>query len=116
MSRIELTDNMIPAKATHPGSLLKSEMQERNLSIKELSQSCDISEYILNKIIKNQRNITIDVAVELEKIFNIDTDFWLKLQYNYEKDMLKISKKNEVENSSLPKNIKNRILTNMNLL
>ncbi|MCD4794086.1 MAG: HigA family addiction module antidote protein [Bacteroidales bacterium] len=114
--KFELTDNIIPGKATHPGVLLKQELEYKQISVKEFAINSQISENSIKKIINGKEYITIDIALKLETILNIDTDFWLQLQYNYEKDLLKIKKKTEIEKSNLPKNIQKRILTSMNLL
>lgn len=114
--RYELTENIIPGKATHPGELLKQELDYKQISIEEFAVTSQISENTIKKIITGKEYITIDIALKLETTLNIDTDFWLQLQYNYEKDLLKIKKKTEIEKSNLPKNIQKRILTSMNLL
>ena len=116
MDNYELTDNMVPAKATHPGELLLQELEFNNISVEHFVIKSQISENTINNIIHKKEDLTIDIALKLEKAIGINTDYWLQLQYNYEKDALKIKKKTEIEKSILPKNIQKRILASMNLL
>jgi len=84
----------IPHSATHPGIILKNELSSREISQKDFAQSVDMQVTMLNEIIKGKRAITADIAVLLEKALDIQADFWLTLQSQFELDEARIKEKN----------------------
>lgn len=84
----------IPFKATHPGTLLKDELEVRNLSQIEFAIDIDESKTVLNEIIKGKRSITADLALKLETVLNIPADYWLNFQTQYDLDVARIKEKN----------------------
>lgn len=83
-----------PHSATHPGTILKNELDSRGISQKEFAQSIDMQVTMLNEIIKGKRTLTADVAVVLEKALDIPADFWVNLQAQYDLDEARIKEKN----------------------
>jgi HTH-type transcriptional regulator/antitoxin HigA len=61
----------IPFKATHPGSILKDELDYRGISQKEFAQDIGMQKTMLNEIIKGKRAITAEIALSLEKSLEI---------------------------------------------
>lgn len=49
-----------------------------------LAELMDTSYEKIWEIIKNERNITLEEAIQLSIIFNTDTSFWVKLQELHE--------------------------------
>lgn len=86
--------NQIPYKATHPGEVLKDELEARNINQKDFAVELDIHKTILNEIIKGKRSITADVALLLEKSLEISADYWLRFQSQYELDLARIKDRN----------------------
>ena len=83
-----------PHTATHPGVILKNELDSRNISQKEFAQSIDMQVTMLNEIIKEKRTVTADIALALEKALDIPADFWVNLQALYDLDEARIKEKN----------------------
>lgn len=89
------TKNLIPASATHPGTLLADEMEANEYSQIDFAKLIDIKRSQLNEIIKGKRNINADLALLLEKALGIDADFWMEAQKNYDLDKARIEAKNK---------------------
>lgn len=83
----------IPFEATHPGSLIKDEIEARGLSQKDLAQELDVLPSFLNEIIRGKRPVTADFAVLLETALEIKADYWMRLQSQFEIDKARIKDK-----------------------
>ena len=89
------TKEIIPFEATHPGILIKDELDARDeINQKELAKKMGVKASFLNEIIKGKRPVTADIAVVLENILGIHADYWMKFQSQYEIDKARIKKKN----------------------
>ena len=88
-------NNILPFKATHPGILIKDELDARpELKQKDLAVELGVKASFLNEIIKGKRPVTANLAILLEKIFKIPADYWMKFQSQYEIDKARIKEKN----------------------
>jgi HTH-type transcriptional regulator/antitoxin HigA len=89
-----MSTQITPHSATHPGIILKNELDSRGVSQKEFAQSIDMQTTMLNEIIKGKRSITADIALLLEKALDIPADFWVNLQSQCDLDEARIKEKN----------------------
>jgi len=88
------TKEIIPFKATHPGLLIKDELDVRDeINQRELAKKMGVKASFLNEIIKGKRPVTADIAVVLESILEISADYWMRFQSQYEIDKARIKKK-----------------------
>lgn len=88
-------NNILPFEATHPGILIKDELDARSdLKQKDLAKGLGVKASFLNEIIKGKRPVTADLAILLEKILEIPADYWMKFQSQYEIDKARIKEKN----------------------
>lgn len=86
---------LTPAKATHPGVLIKDELDATpDLNQRILAKELDVKPSFLNEIIKGKRPVTADIAILLEKILGISADYWMKFQSQYEIDKARVKEKN----------------------
>lgn len=77
-----LPKNRMP---THPGEmLLKEFLEPMNMTQKEFSQHIGWTYARLNEIINGKRGITADSALTLGDAFQMEPDFWMNLQKNWE--------------------------------
>ena len=89
------TNTLIPFEATHPGILIKDELEVRHdITQKDLAVLLGVQPSFLNEIIKGKRPVTADIAILLEKSLGIPADYWMKFQSQYEIDCAKIKEKN----------------------
>lgn len=87
--------NILPFEATHPGVLIKDELDARpDLKQKDLAKELGVKASFLNEIIKGKRPVTADIAILLENILEIPADYWMKFQSQYEIDKARIKEKN----------------------
>ncbi|MDA3882515.1 MAG: HigA family addiction module antitoxin [Bacteroidales bacterium] len=108
-------NNIVPFEATHPGILIKDELDSRtDLNQKDLAKELGVKASFLNEIIKGKRPVTADIAVLLEKVLEIPADYWMKFQSQYEIDKARIKEKNitRLKNIELWKVIKEYVPVN----
>ncbi|NEN25317.1 HigA family addiction module antidote protein [Cryomorpha ignava] len=92
---METNKILIPAQATHPGVLIKDELDATpQLTQKILAMELGVQPSFLNEIIKGKRPVTADIAILLEKILGISADYWMKFQSQYEIDKARVKQKN----------------------
>ena len=87
-------NEIIPFEATHPGELLKDELDARKINQKDFAVEIGMQKTMLNEIIKGKRPVTAETALLLEKALGISADYWLRFQYRYELDVARIKEKN----------------------
>lgn len=75
--------NIIPAYATHPGSVLKSELRARGIKQKDFAQAIGMPAPNLSELIKGKRHVTEAVAIKLEEALGIPFLTWMNLQSRY---------------------------------
>ena len=89
------TTALLPFEATHPGTLIKDELEVRDdLTQKELATLLGVKPSFLNEIIKGKRPVTADIALLLQNVLGIEAEYWMKFQSQYEIDRAKIKEKN----------------------
>ncbi len=82
---------LTPFEATHPGEMIKDELKERGMTQKQLAAETGIKPSVLSETINGKRSISLNMAVALEKAFDIPADFWMNLQTNYDLDSANIA-------------------------
>lgn len=81
----DLQINNIELLISHPGEVLKCELDERCMSQKELADVIGKATPVINDIIKGKRDINVEIAILLEAVFeNIKAETWLNLQNQYD--------------------------------
>ena len=69
---------------SHPGRLLKRELNARGLSANRLALELGVPSGRIVDILNGRRAITADTAVRLGRYFGNGGQFWLDLQGRYE--------------------------------
>lgn len=72
----------------HPGETIKEILEERNISQQELSLRTGVSAKHISTVLGGEKNISVSFAKKLEYAFNIDAEFWMNLQNQYDKEIL----------------------------
>ncbi|TCO10850.1 HigA family addiction module antitoxin [Natronoflexus pectinivorans] len=107
--------SIVPHKATHPGTLIKDELEARpELKQKDLAKEIGVKASFLNEIIKGNRPITADIAILLEEALEIPADYWMKFQSQFEIDKARVKEKNinRIKNREIWKVIKEYVPVN----
>lgn len=86
---------------SHPGEVLKEEIDERNMNQVELAKRCGLSEKHISSVINGKKAISVSFAKKLEYVLEIDSTFWLNLQMNYDNEVYDIKEKSEVCESEI---------------
>ncbi len=78
-----IANNLEPSEPTHPGELLKEEIEYRGISQKKLAQEIGISYKVLNDILNCRRPVTTNTALLVEAALGIPAHFLTGLQMDY---------------------------------
>lgn len=68
---------------THPGEVLKDELEERGISQRKFAESIGMGYSVLNEILNGKRPVTTTSALMFEAALDIPADSLLKLQMKY---------------------------------
>jgi addiction module HigA family antidote len=88
-----IANNLTPFKPTHPGSLLKDELEYRNISQSQFSKKMGLANTAFNEILNGKRSITTDFALLMEAALNIPAYILIGLQADYNLQVAKNNKK-----------------------
>jgi addiction module HigA family antidote len=69
---------------SHPGSLIKSDIDALGLSVVEVAKALGISRQQLHSVIAGRAGVTPEMAVRLEKALGSTADTWLRMQMNFD--------------------------------
>jgi len=69
---------------THPGDILKEELDERSISLNKLSRDIRIPLSRVSLIVNGKRAVTADTALRLARYFGTSPQLWMNLQIAYD--------------------------------
>lgn len=69
---------------SHPGRLIKADLDELGLSVVAAAMALGISRQQLHSVIAGRAGITPEMAVRLEKALGSTADTWLRMQMNHD--------------------------------
>ena len=81
---------------THPGDVLKEELESRNISQKKFSEVLGVPYTQLNEILNGKRSVTTDFALMVEAALGINPELLVNMQTRYNMSLSK-QKKSLVE-------------------
>ena len=95
----------------HPGETLKEVMEDRNMSQQELAYRTGVTPKHISTVLNGEKNITSSFAKKLEYAFNIDAEFWMNLQADYDNELLEFDELHNIstEDISIFKKLKDEI-------
>ena len=94
-----MTNNMRPI---HPGEILREEMEELNLSARQLAAALHVPTNRMTGILNEQRAVTADTALRLARFFGTTPEFWLNLQSAYELRRIRFEKGEKISREVHP--------------
>lgn len=77
---------------THPGEVLKEEIESRSISQKRYSELTGVSYTMLNEILNGKRPVTTDFALLVEASLGINPQMLINMQTRYN---MALSRKNK---------------------
>ena len=87
-----IANNLKPYKPTHPGEVLKDELEFRGISQRGLAKKMGISYSALNEVLNGKRALNHELAMMMEAALDVDAAPLLAMQNEY--DML-MAERNE---------------------
>ena len=84
-----IANNLMPFEPTHPGELIRDELEERNLTQAKLAEQIGVSPSLLNEVINGKRGVNTELALLLDAALGISADIWIKLQADYNMQIAK---------------------------
>jgi addiction module HigA family antidote len=86
-----------------PGEILMEDfMEPLGISINKLSRDIGVPPNRISEIVNGKRSITVDTALRLQRYFNVEAQFWLNLQGEYDLRMTKRKIWDELERRIIP--------------
>ncbi|MDE6513447.1 MAG: HigA family addiction module antidote protein [Muribaculaceae bacterium] len=79
-----MIDNKFGAYPTHPGELLKDEIEYRKISQRKLAADIGMSHTALNEILNGKRSVSTTTAYLIEAALDIPAAMLLKMQMMYD--------------------------------
>ena len=79
-----VANNLKPFEPTHPGELLKEEIECRHISQKQLAADMGVSYTVLNDIVNGKRSVNIKFALLCEAALGIPAHILTGLQAEYD--------------------------------
>ena len=75
---------MIKTVTTHPGEILKDELEARDMSVNRFALEIGVPATRIGAIVKSQRAVTTETALRLAAYFGGSAKVWLGLQADYD--------------------------------
>lgn len=87
---------------THPGRLLKRELEARGLSSNRLALALGVPSGRITDIVNGRRSISAETAVRLGRYFGNPPRFWLELQSQYDIALVERNRGTEIDRQVQP--------------
>ena len=84
-----IANNLTPFEPTHPGELIRDELQSIGMTQSKLAERIGVSPSLLNEVINGKRPVNTELALLLEASIGVPADIWLNLQSEYNMQMAK---------------------------
>lgn len=79
-----IANNIEPFEPTHPGELLKDEIECRNISQRKLAADMGVSYTVLNDIVNGKRSVNTKFALLCEAALGVPAHILMNLQADYD--------------------------------
>ena len=94
-----------------PGEILREDfMEPLGISINQLSRDLSVPPNRISEIVNGKRSITADTALRLERYFNVEAQFWLNLQNEYDLRIIKRKIGSDIERRIIPVKTDERLI------
>lgn len=79
-----IANNLEPFEPTHPGELLKDEIECRHISQRQLAADMGVSYTVLNDIVNGKRSVNTKFALLCEAALGVPAHILMGLQADYD--------------------------------
>jgi addiction module HigA family antidote len=87
-----IANNLIPYEPTHPGEILKEEIEYRGISQRKLARQMGVAYSVLNEVLNAKRPVTTEYALLFEAALGIDAEPLVGMQSDYN---MQVTRKNK---------------------
>ena len=78
-----IANNLIPFRFTHPGEIVKDELEDRGISQREFAERIGMSYSVLNELLNAHRPLTTNTALLFEAALGLPADVLMRIQTKY---------------------------------
>jgi len=78
-----IANNLTPYRFTHPGEIIKDELDDRGISQREFALSVGMSYSVLNELLNAHRPLTTNTALLFEAALGLPADLLMRIQTKY---------------------------------
>ena len=82
-----IANNLKPYQPTHPGEVLKDELEFRGISQRNLAKEMGVSYSALNEVLNGKRSLNPELAMMMEAALGVDAAPLLAMQNEYDMQM-----------------------------
>ena len=79
----DVIKDFAPAVIYPPGEDLAEKLEEMKMDANDLASRIGRTPKTINEILKGKCALTLDVAIDLECVTGIPSDYWMRRQYSY---------------------------------
>ena len=87
-----IANNLTPYRPTHPGEILKDEIEYRGISQHKLAAQMGVAYSVLNEVLNAKRQVTTEYALLFEAALDVDAEPLVKMQADYNLQTIKKDK------------------------
>ena len=88
-----IANNIEPFQPTHPGEVLKDEIEYRKISQKKLASEMGVSYTSFNEVLNAKRPLNTELALLIEAALGLDAEPLLRMQARYN---ILVAKRNNI--------------------
>ena len=84
-----IANNLTPYEPTHPGEILKDEIEYRGISQRKLAAKMGVAYSVLNEVLNAKRPVTTEYALLFEAALGIDAEPLIGMQADYNMQVMR---------------------------
>ena len=96
-----MTQTLLPARVSPPGRILNRELEARGWTQKDLAEIMGRPYQTINGIIKGNKQITPETAIELSEALGTSAEFWANLEAKYRLHVAQMEAEGQSETSEI---------------
>lgn len=87
-----IANNLTPYIPTHPGEVIKDEIEARGITQRQLSEVTGIAYSVVNEVLNGKRPVTVEYALLIAKALDLEANIFIRMQAEYD---LQITKRDQ---------------------
>ena len=87
-----IANNLTPYRFTHPGEIVKDELEDRGITQREFAERVGMSYSVLNELLNAHRPLTTTTALLFEAALGLPADMLMRIQTKYNLQMARKDK------------------------